>query len=176
VNAPCPRRHALIDKAPRSRRGLGAPTLEQANRFEASVASRSRYPDSGLAVALAIYLGIYVGLAVCFAAGLYWLMQPSVFPNAGLAAYKPPPSTIVTNASSPRARTPPPLPAPTFTVAVVESEVVERPVVAPKTEAKKQHQAGASPRARRPRPERPEPMRDYAYQPSYGRQSYGFRP
>jgi hypothetical protein len=65
-------------------------------RFAASMASRSRYPDSGLAVALAIYLGVYVGLAVCFAAGLNWLMRPSVFPNAGLAAYKPPPSTIVT--------------------------------------------------------------------------------
>ena len=142
------------------------------------MASRSRYPDSGLTVALAIYLGIYVGAAGCFAAGLHWLMQPSVLPNAGLAAYKPPPNTIVTYRGSPSAWTPPTLPEPTVAVAEPGPEVAVSPVAAPKKEAKKQQ---AAPRPRRPRPERPDPMREYAYQPSYsqpsyGQPSYGFRP
>jgi hypothetical protein len=141
--------------------------------------TRVRYPyqDTGSTIALPIYLGAYVGFAACFAAGLYWLMQPSIFPNAGLAAYKPPPNTVVTFSGSPGAWAPPLLPEPTPAVPVVEPvpAVAESPVVAPKKEAKKQ-QAVAAPRARRPRPERRNPMQDYAYQPSYGQPSYGFRP
>jgi hypothetical protein len=60
------------------------------------MARRSRYTDSGLGAALTIYLGVCVGLTTCFGAGLYWLMEPSVFPNPGLAAYKPPANFVVT--------------------------------------------------------------------------------
>jgi hypothetical protein len=148
-------------------------------RVAANMVTRVRYPypDTGSAIALAIYLAAYVGLAGCFAAGLYWLMQPSVFPNAGLAAYKPPPNTVVTFSGSPGAWTPRPLLEQTPALAVVEPApvVAESPVVTPKKEAKKQ-QAVAAPRARRPGPERRNPMQDYAYQPSYGQSSYGFRP
>jgi len=119
------------------------------------MARRSRYTDSGLGAALTIYLGVCVGLTACFGAGLYWLMQPSVFPNPGLAAYKPPASFVVTFTGS---ASPSPEPA-------VEAATVTN--VTPKKEAKKQH-AVNSPRARRPRQERPNPMWDYAYQPSFG--------
>ena len=133
------------------------------------MARRSRCTDSGLGAALTIYLGVCVGLTACFGAGLYWLMQPSVFPNPGLAAYKPPANFVVTFAGSASPSMPPaPLPAPPATVSpepAVEAATVTN--ITPKKEAKKQH-AVTSSRARRPRQERPNPMWDYAYQPSFG--------
>jgi hypothetical protein len=132
------------------------------------MARRSRCTDSGLGAALTIYLGVCVGLTACFGAGLYWLMQPSVFPNPGLAAYKPPANFVVTFAGSASPSMPPaPLPAPPATVSpepAVEAATVTN--VTPKKEAKKQH-AVTSSRARGPRQERPNPMWDYAYQPSF---------
>jgi hypothetical protein len=91
-------------------------------------------------------------------------MQPSVFPNPGLAAYKPPASFVVTFTGS---ASPSMLPEPPATVLpepAVEAATVTN--VTPKKEAKKQH-AVTNPRARRPRQERPNPMWDYAYQPSF---------
>jgi hypothetical protein len=130
---------------------------------------RSRYADSGLGIGLTIYLGVCVGLAACFAAGLYWLMQPSVFPNPGLTAYKPPPNFVVTFTGSASPSMPPaPLPDPPATVSpepAVEAAIVTN--VTPKKEAKKQRVV-TSQRARRPRQERPNPVWDYAYQPSFG--------
>ena len=51
----------------------------------------SRFADSGIATALALLLTLYAGLAF----GFYWLMQPTVVKNHGLAAYQPPPMTVV---------------------------------------------------------------------------------
>jgi hypothetical protein len=48
-----------------------------------------------VAAALGIHLCLYCAVAACFAVGFYALLQPSRFPNPGLAAYKPPPGTIV---------------------------------------------------------------------------------
>ena len=111
-----------------------------------------------------------MGLTGCFGAGLYWLMQPRVFANAGLAVYKPPPKTIVTYAGSPNAWKPPPaMELPSEVVASAAPVIAESPAVEPKKEAKKQP-AVAAQRTRRPRPERSSPMQDYAYQP------YVFRP
>jgi hypothetical protein len=133
------------------------------------MANRSRYPDAGATTALAIHLAVYVGVAGCFAAGLYWLMQPRVFANAGLAAYKPPPKTVVIYAGSPGAWRPPPAPEPLPEMAANSPPVVaESPAVEPKKEAKQA--AVTIQRARRSRPERSNPMQDYAYQP------YSFRP
>jgi hypothetical protein len=55
--------------------------------------SRSR--GDGVAGALAIHLCLYLAVAAGFAFGLYELLQPARFPNPGLAAYKPPPATLV---------------------------------------------------------------------------------
>ena len=44
-----------------------------------------RYEDYRLAAAVGIILGAYAG----FFFGLYWLMQPSVATNPGLASYRP---------------------------------------------------------------------------------------
>src|SRR5713101_6901507 len=71
--------------------------------------------DLGLAAAaLAICLGVYGG----FATGFHWLMQPTVVQNLGLAAYQPPPKTVVVYSDSPFV---PPAPsAPAAPVALTE--------------------------------------------------------
>jgi hypothetical protein len=50
--------------------------------------------SDGLAGAIGL-VGLFVSLFAGFAAGLYWLMQPSIAHNAGLTAYNPPPGTGV---------------------------------------------------------------------------------
>ena len=50
----------------------------------------------GLDAALAIHLALYCAVGACFALGFYFLMQPSRTPNPGLAAYQPPPATVMT--------------------------------------------------------------------------------
>ena len=59
--------------------------------------STSLYDDCRSTVAVGIVLGAYVG----FFFALYWLMQPSVSANPGLAGYRPPPKTVVHYADSP---------------------------------------------------------------------------
>src|SRR5258708_34411209 len=53
--------------------------------------------DYRLGTAVGILLAAYAG----FFLALYWLMQPSVAANPGLAAYRPPPKTVVHYADSP---------------------------------------------------------------------------
>ena len=120
--------------------------------------------DLGLAAAaLAICLGVYGG----FATGFHWLMQPTVVQNHGLAAYQPPPKTVVVYFDSPFV---PPAPsAPAAPVALTERapEVLESTAEAPKTETKRP-QARAAPRRARPAMERRNPMWDFASRPSNG--------
>src|SRR5262244_2078896 len=61
------------------------------------------YQDYRLGTAVGIILAAYVGFFV----DLYWLMQPSVAANPGLAAYQPPPKTVVRYADSPWVPPPP---------------------------------------------------------------------
>ena len=70
----------------------GTKALRQ--RF-ASMAGHLSQSD-GLDAALAIHLGLYCMAAGCFALGLFLLLQPSRSANPGLAAYKPPPATVMT--------------------------------------------------------------------------------
>jgi hypothetical protein len=51
----------------------------------------SRRRDYGVVTGIAIFLGVYATIAVAF----IWLMQPNSVPNSGIAAYRPPPNTIV---------------------------------------------------------------------------------
>jgi len=64
--------------------------------------SRDRPQTDGVGVALAIHLTIYTFVFGLFAVGLYALLQPARFPNPGLAAYKPPPGTVISLAMPPR--------------------------------------------------------------------------
>src|ERR1700741_3845080 len=56
-----------------------------------------RHEDSPLAAAVGVVVAAYLGFFV----GLFWLMQPTVIANPGLAAYQPPPKTVVRYADSP---------------------------------------------------------------------------
>jgi hypothetical protein len=56
---------------------------------------RNHRPDTGLNAALALYLVVYCAVAGCFGLTLYLLLQPAQNPNVGLAAYTPPPGTVV---------------------------------------------------------------------------------
>src|SRR6266699_2570260 len=126
----------------------------------------SRFEDCRLGAAGGIVLAAYAG----FFFVLYWLMQPSVTANPGLAAYQPPPKTVVRYADSPWVPPPPsdvlPIrktaePAP----AIAKSSVAEEP----KKETKKQ-EARTSPRRARPvREQQPNPFwGGYASSRSYG--------
>jgi hypothetical protein len=64
--------------------------------------SRDRHQTDGIGVALAIHLSIYSFVFGLFAMGLYALLQPARFPNPGVAAYKPPPDTVISWAMPPR--------------------------------------------------------------------------
>jgi hypothetical protein len=52
--------------------------------------------SDGLDAALAIHLALYCAVGACFALGFYLLLQPSRSANPGLAAYQPPPATVMT--------------------------------------------------------------------------------
>ena len=55
--------------------------------------SLQREPD-GVAVSLLIYLLLYCAVAAFFALVMYYLMQPTRFPNPGMAALKSSPATV----------------------------------------------------------------------------------
>ena len=79
---------------------------------------KRRDRDFGAAAVLAIFLAVFGSAAF----GLYWMMQPAKVANYGMAAYKPPPKTVVdydmssaATAASERLAAmpaPPPLPEP----------------------------------------------------------------
>ena len=54
----------------------------------------AHHPDS-VTAALGVHLIVYCAVGACLAFGLYALLQPSRAPNSGLAAYEPPPGTVV---------------------------------------------------------------------------------
>ena len=60
------------------------------------IAAYSAHRPDSVTAALGIHLIVYCAVGACFAFGLYALLQPSRAPNSGLAAYKPPPGTVVT--------------------------------------------------------------------------------
>jgi hypothetical protein len=134
----------------------------------------------GLTGALALYLGLFLSVFFVFAAGLYWLLQPTVNHNPGLSAYKAPPATvlasvpawppgqaIVAAADAPAAKPEPAQPvaqANTGEPPAAEAKAMEP--AAPAAEVKKT----ARKIAKRPRRSR-DPMADYA-----ARYDNGFRP
>ena len=64
------------------------------NRFATGT---SRSEDCRLGVAVGTVIAAYAGFFLV----LYWLMQPAVSANAGLAGYRPPPKTVVRYADAP---------------------------------------------------------------------------
>jgi hypothetical protein len=107
--------------------------------------------DLSLAAGVGFCLGAYVLLAVAF----HWLMQPTVSENYGIAAYKPPPATIVVYPKGPFV---PPAPSelPSLSVAAepaalaafaaVVLEVEEKPAVEAPKKAPQKRVARTTPR------------------------------
>ncbi len=56
---------------------------------------RDRPQTEGVGVALGIHLATYTFVFGLFSVFLYWLLQPIKVPNPGLAAYEPPPATVI---------------------------------------------------------------------------------
>ena len=63
------------------------------NRF----ATTTSYEDYRLGMTIGTVIAAYAGFFLV----LYWLMQPTVTANAGMAAYRPPPKTVVKYADAP---------------------------------------------------------------------------
>jgi len=63
----------------------------------------SCWQDFILAAGVASCIGVYVVFAFAF----HWMMQPTVSENYGIAAYKPPPATIVVYREGPFVPPPP---------------------------------------------------------------------
>ncbi len=137
------------------------------------LARTSRFEDYRLGAAVGIILAAYAG----FAFGLFWLMQPSVATNYGVAGYRAPPKTIVRSADAPwvppEASEPLPIHAKAEPAApAAKSSVAEEP----KKETKKQEVRTVPRPARQvreqPNPyavrEQPNPYSGYAYSRSFG--------
>jgi hypothetical protein len=58
---------------------------------------RAQFEGLRSAATFTLYLGLFAGVAF----GFYWFLQPTVVKNRGLAAYKPPPLTVINYPSSP---------------------------------------------------------------------------
>jgi hypothetical protein len=133
---------------------------------------RRQERDYGAAAVLAIFLAVFGGAGF----GLYWLMQPAKVTNYGMAAYKPPPKTVVdydmsaaATAASERLAAmpaPPPLPEP-------------EPVAAPEPKKETKSREARQPQA--PRRERvvQQPQyqeRQQGWGGGWGGQGWGARP
>jgi hypothetical protein len=86
-----------------------------------------RHEDYHLGTAVGIVIAGYAAFFLI----LYWLMQPSISPNPGLAAYRPPPKTVVHYADAPWV---PPAPAELLPIrstdrppAIAKNSVTEEP-------------------------------------------------
>jgi hypothetical protein len=134
--------------------------------------SSERDPD-GVAIGLAEHFCMYCAGAGFIAFVLYHSMQPTRLVNPGLAAYKPPPRTVITY-TVPRtlereAITPAAMVAPEpETVGASVTVGASAPQLPEENKAKSQMKAQSPSRARPVRRPQPENPTNYAYQPSFG--------
>jgi hypothetical protein len=129
-------------------------------------------PD-GVAVALVKHLCMYCAGAGLIAFALYYSMQPTRVANPGLAAYKPPPRTVMTytvpltlerGAITPAVAGPEPE---TVGTSAPQLPDVKKAKPQVKEQAKEQVKTHSPPRARPVRPQQPEHPSNYAYRPMY---------
>ena len=140
--------------------------------------------DHGWTAALVLYLGVYFAVAAGFGFGVYGLLQPSRHANPGLAAYKPPPATVIAYVPTSWR----PADAAVAMPAAAEPETVgaaEAAPAPPPAEAKPPAPEVKQAKVERPKRQRParrrewrDPMMNYAAQPFYGgyRLNYAAQP
>ena len=134
-------------------------------RVNPYVPSTSRYEDCRLAGTAGIVVGAYAAFFVI----LFWLMQPTVTANSGLAGYQPPPKTIVKyDANAPWVA---PSPAEAFPRRALDepAPVIAKRSVAeePKKETKKP-EVRTAPRQARPPAQQQNPFWGFGSSPSGG--------
>jgi hypothetical protein len=123
---------------------MGNFMLVRASTYKANA---SRYHGPSPVAIMVILAAIYVGVAGCF----YWLMQPTVVKNSGVAAYKPPAATVISST--------PWVPPESSAPIVAQSEPADLPeAAAPKKDPAKREARTTAPRQERAR----DPMLDYA--------------
>jgi len=124
-----------------------------------------RHEDYHLAAAVGFVVAAYLGFFLV----LYWLMQPTVTANPGLAAYRPPPKTVVRAADSPWVPPPPSEALPPIRAAAEAAPEIAKSSLAaePKKETKKQ-EARTSPRRAHPVREQQNPFWGWASSRSSG--------
>src|SRR5262245_40588352 len=132
--------------------------------------SSERDPD-GVTAGLAGHFCMYCAGAGLIAFALYYSMQPTRVANPGLAAYKPPPRTVITYTVPLTFERETITPA---AVAASEPETVGASAPQPpdvkkaKPRAKDQVKPQLPARPRPVRPQQPEHPTNYAYRPSVG--------
>jgi hypothetical protein len=127
----------------------------------------ARRHSDGVPVALAIHLGMYCAVAVFFAFGVYEFMQPTRNTNPGLAAYEPPPATVVTYNRSFVQKYEPAVAVAAPADAALETDGVNPPSPAP-AQSKPTDREVRREKPKRPQPvyrsEQRDPIRNYAAQ------------
>jgi len=134
--------------------------------------SSERDPE-GVTAALAEHFCMYCAGAGFIAFALYYSMQPTRMVNPGLAAYKPPPRTVVTYAVPlPREReaiTPAAMGAPEPETVGASASVGASALQLPEENKAKSQMKAQSPSHARPVSQpQPENPTNYAYKPSFG--------
>ena len=122
------------------------------------------YDNYRSAAAAGIILGAYIG----FFFALYWLMQPSVSANPGLAEYRPPPKTVVHYADSPWV---PPTPSEALPIAAATEsapEVAKSAISEEPKKGTKKQEARTTPRRAHPVREQQNPFWGFASSRSSG--------
>jgi len=123
----------------------------------------SRY---GADYRLAAGVGLRIGACIAFAVYFYWLMQPNVVANHGLAAYSPPPKAVV-NYDLQRMPSAPLEQRVALMAPESAPEIAVDNVVEPKKEINKQ-EARTTPRRERSVRDQPTPFWDFASPRSQG--------
>ena len=121
----------------------------------------TRYRIDGTSAAVGIPVAAYMIVLSLFALWFYSLLQPRYTPNPGLAAYKPPPATVIIY-EMPARLLAQHLQAPPLAEIESRPEEPKTTVVESKPERIIHVKKPKRPNAPTPRRERDNPLRDYA--------------
>jgi hypothetical protein len=124
-------------------------------RASTYVANTSRYQGPNPLLIVVLLVAGFVG----FASGFYWLMQPTVVKNNGLAGYQPPAATVI---SAKPAVLPPPT-EPLVALAPPAPEIPEAAAVASRKDKEVAKREARTTTPRRAVARERNPMLDYAY-------------
>ena len=129
------------------------------------VANTSRYQGPSPLLIIGVLVAGYFGISSAF----YWLMQPTVVKNNGLAGYQPPAATVI----SAKPVLPPTSAEPLVALAPPAPEIPDAAAAAAKKEPAKREARTTTPRRERPVAGERNPMLDYASSQRQQRSGWG---